>query len=228
MFDLKNTPHPIVKASSGKTIKIVAMAETPELMIMDDIGGDMFGDGIDASEVKAFLSKHRSTEVVARFNSFGGDAFQGLVMHNAFQEHGNVKAIVDGIAFSAASTAAMGAKTLVMNEASSFGVHRAWTLAMGNQKEMQAAIEWLDQVDQHMIAIIQNRTGAKLEQVEAWVDGTDDGTIFSAQEALDAGFADEIIPLKKQREATSKQASGKAYSRMVAELKQKSLTARRR
>ena len=23
MFDLKNTPHPIVKASSGKTIKII-------------------------------------------------------------------------------------------------------------------------------------------------------------------------------------------------------------
>ena len=219
MFNLKAAPRAIVKAAEeSATLCIRAMeGETPELMIMDDIGEDFTG-GISAISVKEFLSNHKGSEVKARFNSFGGSAYEGVVMHNAFQEHGNVTAIVDGIAYSAASIAASGAKRLVMQEASDFGIHYSWTIAAGNAQNLRGAIEWLDSVDEKQIAVFMNRTGKDRETIEAWMKGTDDGTIFSANEALEAGFADEVIPLSNR---STERASKMAHGRIAAELKQK-------
>ena len=190
-------------------------------MIMDDIGENPFGGGIAAETVKGFLSANQGVEVVARFNSLGGDAFEGLVMHNAIAEHGNVTAIIDGIAFSAASIAAAGANRLVMQEASTFGIHRSWTGAAGNIHALAATIEWLDSVDEHQISIFTARTGRSRDEVVAWLEGTDDGTVFSAAEALAAGFADEVIPIK-QRQATEQQAAATyACHRNSAKMRQR-------
>ena len=220
MFDLKLTPKSIQNASeSNDGMRIYARSgENPEIQIMDDIGEDMFGNGISSKEIVGFLDSHKTQTVKARFNSYGGDAFEGLVIHNAFQQHGNVEATIDGIAFSAASIAASGAKRLLMNEASSFGIHRSWTVAAGNSNNLQAAIEWLESVDNHQINIFANRTGKSIAQVTEWLEGSDDGTVFNASDAVRHGFADEVIPLRNQRETTAAKATNHAFARMKLEL----------
>lgn len=216
MFNLSKTPESI-KAESAKSqsIKIMAMedGDTPELLIMDRIGKDYWGDGVAAEDVATFLTKHKNTEVKARINSFGGDAYVGLVIHNAFANHGNVTAVVEGIAFSAAAVAAAGAKKLSMFAESDFGIHRAWILAAGNVNELKATIEWLEAIDDHQINIYERRTGADREQIIKWLEGTADGTVFSAQAAFDAGFADEIITPGQQRE----ESNSSAEKRIAAE-----------
>lgn len=197
MFDLKNTPDKIQNGNATLRIR-AAEGETPELLIMDDIGESWEG-GIKAVDVRSFLGDNPG-KVTARFNSYGGDAFEGIVIHNAFQEHGNVEAVVDGIAYSAASIAALGAKKLTMKEASSFGVHYAWTVVAGNRKDLKAADEWLANVDSHIVSTLQNKSGADEDQANKWLAGTSDGTIFTAAEALEAGLIDEVIPLKKPKE----------------------------
>lgn len=143
---------------------------------MDDIGSDNYGGGVSAVDVGDFPKKDRSQPVEARFNFFGGDAYVGLVIHNAFKEHGDVTAIIDGIAFSAASIAAAGAKTLLMRKHSDFGIHRSWTIAAGNRNQLAGVMEWLDSVDLHQIDIFHERRGQDREQIVDWLDGTNEGT----------------------------------------------------
>ncbi len=227
MFNLSKTPkHICASADKNPTMRIVAMeeGETPELIIMDSIGKDFWGDGIAASEVVSFLSKHKDSNVKARFNSFGGDAYEGLVMHNSFAQHGNVTAVIEGIAFSAAAIAAAGANKVVMQKQSNFGIHRAWTVAMGNVNGLKASVEWLESVDEHQINIFGNRTGEDRETVIGWLEGTDDGTVFDAEESKTLGFADEILG---EPQADPKPASS-ARKRFAAEVRHRRAMARLR
>ena len=227
MFNLSKTPNVIkLAAEHSPQMKIVCVdGDVPEMMVMDYIGEDGWGGGVPASEVIAFSRKHKGKDISVRFNSLGGSAFEGIVMHNALQEHdGKVTAYIDGVAFSAASFAAVGAGRIVMQAASSFGIHRAGTIAIGNAKTFRGVTEWLDAIDAHQVSIFANKTGKDEATVNSWLDGTDDGTLFSADEALAVGFADEVIPLAK-RETVAAVKSIVAFARIAAELKLKRMKA---
>lgn len=211
-------------SSEGTSFKILAAHETPELRIMDAVGADMFGEGIRATEVRDFLAEYPGN-VTARINSFGGDVYEGLAILNAFLDHGNVTGVVDGIAFSAAAILAMGCQELHMNMASDFGIHRAWTITAGNRNELAAAIEWLDLVDQHQIDLFSQKTGASPEQVEQWLNGTDDGTIWSASQAFELGFCDRVLDQAAQPvAAVSRGTQIAAASRAIYQQRKKALT----
>ncbi len=140
-----------------------------------------------------------------RINSPGGLVYDGLVIYNALSTHGpQVTVTIEGLAYSAASFIAMAGDTIKMHEASDLGIHRAHGVSVGNSKTMLAVADWLDTIDEHLVDIYTARTGAEPAQVEAWMDGTDDGTLFSAKDAKKYGFADEIIPLAKKKKAAAK------------------------
>lgn len=218
-FDIKATPQTVVEASQaeGFSIRCMDAGDGPaELMIMDDIGKDPWGDGIAASDVVSFLSSNKGKPVNVKINSFGGSAYEGLVMYNAFLEHdAEITATIQGIAFSAATMPAMGADKLIMSAQSDFGIHRAWTVAGGNQNQLKGVLEWLASVDNHLLDVYEDKTGASREQIENWMDGTDDGTVFNATEALENGFADEVLPSKSKRQ------SSKAVSTIANRRRQK-------
>ena len=226
IFNIGKTPKTI-KAASEKdsALKIVAMedGEVPELLIMDDIGRDFWGDGIPASEVVNFMARNKGSDVHVRVNSYGGDAYEGLVMHNAFAQHdANVTATVEGIAYSAATIAIGGCSKIQMYNRSDFGIHRAWSFAIGNINAMKAAQEWLESVDEHQIGIFMDKTGEDREKIIEWLEGTDDGTIFNANDALAAGFCDEIItPKKDDSSDASKKNKKKASKRIAAAMRHK-------
>jgi len=224
MFNLKTIPQNIKAALSDEDFKIYAKAgDEIELLIMDVIGADFMGEGIGAAQVAEFLGDNKDKPVNVRLNSPGGLAFDGVAIYSALSAHPQqVTATVEGLAFSAASIVAMGADTVRMFEASKFGIHRSMGVAVGNAKAARGLAEWLDQLDDTMVEIYQAKTGATKDQIGEWMDGTVDGTLFSAAEAVEAGFADELIPLKK-KPAADKMA---AHSRYAAELRQKRLRAR--
>lgn len=201
-FDLSMAPKSVqasAEGCGGYKIQCITDGTGPvEIIVSDFIGGE------DAStvDVQQVLMENKSRPVNVKINSMGGSAYHGMEMMNAFQEHGNVTGIITGIAFSAAAMAMMGTKRLVMYERSDFGIHRAGLITMGNIDAMRGAAEWLENVDKHQVAAYREKTGASQEKVEAWMMGTDDGTVFSASEALKAGFADEVISSKKSTKAT--------------------------
>ena len=216
-----------IKAASENSSKIVIVAmedgDCPELLIMDSIGQDYWGDGMPASEVVNFMARNKGQDVHVRVNSYGGDAYEGLVMHNAFAQHdANVTASIEGIAYSAATIAVGGCDHIRMYQRSDFGIHRAWSLARGNRNAMQASMEWLDSVDEHQIGIFGDKTGESREKIIEWLEGTDDGTIFNAKDALAAGFCDEIItPKKDDSTDASKKNRKKASKRIAAAMRHK-------
>ena len=219
-FNLQATPKACVPEESGMAIWAMDK-EKPELMIMDDIGETWTGDGVRAVDCIEFLNEHAGQEVHARINSFGGSVYEGMVIYNAFLEHGNVIGTVEGIAFSAASIIAAGCKTLRMKKSSDIGIHRAWTIAVGNSNNMKGVIEWLDVIDQHQIETFVEKTGQNEAQIEAWLDGTDDGTVFAATKALELGFCDEVIERSAKDEPASKRTKAvkAAWQRMYRQRK---------
>lgn len=229
-------PEDAVPAKSSLQVFAAATDSEAEISITGDITNsvDWFtGEpvGISTSAVKEFLADNRGKDVKLYINSEGGRGYEGISMYNALGSHdGNVTAIIDGLAFSAASVVAMAADKIVMYEASDIGIHRAWGIAIGNQKDMVDHAAWLNNLDEHMLGIYSDRTGKDRKQVEEWMDGVSDGTLFSAKEAVEHGFADEMIPNKtksrdKIKSAKSKLSEGDLDLRLrIAKARQSALT----
>ena len=180
-------------------------SEPVELLIHDEIGETWYGEGVSASSVVTFLNQHKSRDVNVSINSPGGLVYDGLVIYNRLAEHsGNVSVTIEGLAYSAASFIAMAGDTIRMHQASDFGIHRAMGVAFGNAKAAESLRDWLTTIDGHLVDMYVARTGQDPDQIETWMDGVDDGTLFSAAEALEHGFADEVIPLKTKTEKKDK------------------------
>lgn len=213
-LNLSGAPRAIVDAAS-ESLQIRCVdakdAEPAELLIMENIGEDWYGDGVSATSVVDFVANQKDSPIHVRINSPGGFVYDGLVMYNALASHvPDVTVTVEGLAYSMASVIALAGDTVRMFKASDYGIHRAWGGAVGNQNEMRAAAEWLAKIDDHLAEIYAEKTGKPAAQIIAWMEGTSDGTLFSATEALEAGFADEVIDPKGDQDKGGKRAKAKA------------------
>lgn len=163
-----------------------------EILIYSDIGDSWWGDGVTAKDVAEQLKALDKVETIdVRINSYGGDVFDGLAIYRQLVDFKSAKIVthVDGIAASAASVVAMAGQTIKVAETSFIMIHDAWTIAMGNAAELRAVAERVDTTSSELAKLYAHRSG-KTEAVmreymhqEKW---------FNAQEAIDAGLADEI------------------------------------
>lgn len=190
--------------------------ESAELLIFDQIGEGFFSEGVSASAVVSFLAENRGRTVRARINSFGGSAYDGMVIYNALATHdAEVVTVIEGIAYSAASYIALASDRVEMFKNADIGIHRASIMAWGNRHEMEATRDWLDKIDDHIVDMYQDKTGQDRDKIVGWLDGVSDGTVFSAKEAVDLGFADVLLdPKKGKGSSSSKAESAGAASRM--------------
>lgn len=212
MFNL-DIPDSIRAAVSDANFLVVANAknDSVEIVIHDTIGDEF--DGITASQVRSVLKANAGKRVDLVVNSPGGLVYDGLQIYNALKAHdGFVTATIEGLAYSAASFVVMAADKIRMYEHSDIGIHRSWGFAMGNVKVMQDTAEWLSNIDQHLIGIYSERTGLGSSEIEGYLDGKVDGTLFPAKQAVALGFADELIGKVDAEEAEEQI----AYSRLAA------------
>ena len=166
-----------------------------ELYLEGVIAAESWWD--DEITPKAFreqLDNHPG-DITVRINSPGGDAFAGVQIYNMLKDRkDNVKIIVDGLAASAASVVAMAGDQIVMNTGSTMMIHKASTFAWGNEEDMMDIVEMLQTVDSNLVSIYTARTGKTEEEIKELLAG--DGTWFTADEAVEKGFADEATPGK--------------------------------
>ena len=148
--------------------------------------------GISASDVvKAIAGLGAETTLHLRINSPGGDVFEATAMANAIRQHaGKTIAYVDGVCASAATDLACAADEVHIAEGGFYMVHNAWTIAMGDKQAFADTASLLGKVDGQIADRYAKRTGATLEQVVQWMDAE---TWFTAQEAVDAKFADSLV-----------------------------------
>jgi ATP-dependent protease ClpP protease subunit len=123
-------------------------------------------------------------------NCYGGDVFDGLAIYNAIQSHpGKKSVLVAGIAASIASIIALAGDELVMSEGSMLMIHRASTFSYGNANDLEKNRNTLLKIDDVMSSLYARKTGLEESEILAMMDAE---TWFTAEEAVDKGFADRI------------------------------------
>lgn len=157
----------------------------------DEITPQMFRDELNAGE----------GDVTVWINSPGGNVFAAAEIYTMLKDYkGSITVKIDAIAASAASVVAMAGDTVQMSLVAMLMIHDPSTVAMGNTKDMEKAIEVLNEVKESIINAYASKSGlshariANLMSNETWMN---------AKKAVELGFADEILFSKKEDEPDS-------------------------
>ena len=157
----------------------------------DEITPQMFRDELESGE----------GDVTVWINSPGGNVFAAAEIYTMLKDYkGSITVKIDAIAASAASVVAMAGDTVQMSPVAMLMIHDPSTVAMGNTKDMEKAIEVLEEVKESIINAYAAKSGlthariANLMSNETWMN---------AKKAVELGFADEILFAKKEDEPDS-------------------------
>lgn len=131
--------------------------------------------------------------ITVHINSVGGDMYAGIAIYNRLKAlAGHVTTVNDGLAASAGSLIFMAGDTRKVNTGSNLMIHGAAGFLYGyyQTQDLRAVAKQLDAHNKAGINIYVEATGKDKDTIKAMVDRE---TWLTGQEAVDAGFADEVI-----------------------------------
>lgn len=167
------------KATNGRS--------SAKVYIYDAIGGWF---GVAASDFIREINDLDVDEIELHLNSPGGSAFDGVAIYNALRQHdADITVIVDGLAASAASAIAMAGDTIVMGSGSMMMIHDGDTIAWGNADDLREVADILDKLSDSYAGIYAKKAGGSPAD---WRTVMKAETWYTAQEAVDAGLADQV------------------------------------
>lgn len=147
--------------------------------------------GVGAKEFVEALSSIDADIIHLRINSPGGDVFEARAMITALKEHkAKIISHIDGWAASAASYLALAGDEVLISHGGFLMIHNSWTGLVGNAGELRSMADVLEKVDGAAIKDYASKTGKDEAQIKTWMD---EETWFTAEEAVQHGFADEIV-----------------------------------
>ena len=182
--------------------------------VFDVIGSDFFGDGFTAKRMSAALrSIGEDKDVVVNINSPGGDVFEAATIYNILAQHkGHVTVNVLGLAASAASVIAMAGDTVKISKIGFLMIHNSWSIAMGNKSDLREAADILEQFDKSILAAYAGRATVDEKKISKMMDSE---TWIGAEDAIEYGFADEIVDVKQgEKKDVEKQTKAQARRRI--------------
>lgn len=169
--------------------------------IVSDAETAAWWGGVDPLTFAKTLADIDAPVIHLRINSPGGDVFAAQAMAQTLREHpAKVIAHIDGYAASAATEVAVAADEVIMAPGAMYMIHNAWTIAIGNKSDFLDTAALLEKVDGTLAQAYADRTGGDIKQIVDWMDAE---TWFTAQEAVDAGFADSIAEAKTKAQASA-------------------------
>ena len=152
-----------------------------------------------------------------RINSPGGIVTEAVAMRSILSGAGfdEVNIRIEGMCASAATLIASipGAKVSI-TAGSEYMIHNPWTFAWGNANDMEHVIDHLRQLEDTSRAFYAQRSGQSDEQIKDWMDAE---TWFTAEKAVEYGFADELA--KDEVGGTALPAAACVTSREMAVMK---------
>ena len=157
-----------------------------------------FDDDITPKKFKAELNQDAG-DIAVWLNSPGGDVFAASQIYTMLKEYpGSVTVKIDGIAASAASVIAMAGNQVVMSPVAMMMIHNPATVIFGEAADLQSGIKMLGEVKESIINAYEQRTQLPRSKISAMMDAE---TWFSAQKAVEFGFADKILYAPGEPEA---------------------------
>lgn len=181
-------PH---KGRPWYRIEYAADEEDATVWIYDAIvDGDGYFGGVPAESFVKELNALDAETIHLRINSPGGSVFPAMAIYTALRNHpARVVAHIDGLAASAASFVALAADEVRMTKGAFYMIHNGHVFAIGDKRRLRETADLLEKVDGQILDIYAGRTDKDADEVTAWMDAE---TWFTAEEAKEAGFVDEI------------------------------------
>jgi len=172
--------------------KAQATGETLDLYIYDVISWF----GVSADQVaKAVAKAGDVTTINVYINSPGGDVYMSFAIYTLLARHAaKVVVYIDGIAASGASIVAMAGDTRKIAANALIMIHEPMIFMGGTASDLRKMASAMDKMKDSAIEIYAARTGVDEATIAQWVA---DETWFNAKEAIEEGFADEIVEVKQ-------------------------------
>ena len=158
-----------------------------------------FDDDITPRKFKDELNSGDG-DIAVWLNSPGGDVFAASQIYTMLKEYkGKVTVKIDGLAASAASVIAMAGDEIVMSPVAMMMIHNPATVIFGEAADLQSGIKMLSEVKESIINAYEQRTGLPRGKISNMMDAE---TWFSAQKAVELGFADQILYAPENTDAS--------------------------
>ena len=166
--------------SGGRVLRLEGPIDN-ESFWGDEITPAMFREDLEAED----------GDVTVWINSPGGNVFAAAEIYTMLKDYaGAVTVRIASLAASAASVIAMAGDKVQMSPTALLMIHDPSTIAMGNAKDMEKAIETLNEVKESIINAYIAKTGLRHNKVAELMESE---TWMNAKKALDLGFCDEIL-----------------------------------
>lgn len=163
---------------------------------------DYFGK--EATSVNKLVEQFPEDEgdIVIEANSNGGFVTAGSEIYTALRNYkGKVTVEVTGMVASAASFAIMGADKVIMSPTAQMMIHKAlFNEVSGNSDDLQKAISALNSSDEAIVSAYVAKTGLSEDELMELMRNE---TYMSAREAVNKGFADEIMSFEDYQAVAS-------------------------
>lgn len=183
--------------TNGQSAEITMYGDIYEQRPTDWYGNPVEGEFVLLSEFMEDLEQIASCkDITIRMNSYGGDAGVSITIHNRLRELARAGAtltcIVDGVAMSGGSLIMCACDTVRVNPSSLVMIHKCWTFLFGgyNADEMRELAARNDAWDKAQVSIYKRKTGASDTILSHMMSDT---TYMTGSEAVDKGFADEVL-----------------------------------
>lgn len=137
-------------------------------------------------------------EVEVNINSNGGDVFAASEIYTLLSQHsGMVTVNIQGLAASAASVIAMAGDVVHISPTAQIMIHKAWTIADGNADDMAHTSELLEGIDDSIMNAYVAKTGLDKSELSNMMAKE---TWLTANQAVDYGFADDVMDFGRSKE----------------------------
>ena len=133
------------------------------------------------------------SKITVKLNSCGGDLYTGIAIHNAIKAlPANVTVIVEGIAASAASVIMCAGDTVQVYPGSLVMIHEPACTVIDycNRDDLKQIIKMLEAGIDAAAAVYNQKTGIEVDTLKSMMHKE---TWMTGQEAVDKGFANELI-----------------------------------
>lgn len=183
--------------TDGQSAEITMYGDIYEQHPTDWFGDPVEGQFITLTEFLEDLGQIAACkDITIRMNSYGGDAGVSNTIHNRLRElaRGGAKltCVVDGVAMSGGSLIMCACDTVKVNPSSLIMIHKCWGFFWGgyNADELREAAGQYDAWDKAQVAIYKRKTGLTETVLSHMMSDT---TYMTGREAVEKGFADELI-----------------------------------
>lgn len=156
--------------------------------------------GTSASEFVQMLAAITEDKIELHLNTPGGEIFDGIAIYNALKgHHAEVDVYIDALAASAGSFIAQAGDNVFIARNANMMIHDGLALVYGNAQDMYDTGALLDKLSNNIADIYFQR--ASDTSAEEWRALMQEEVWYSAQEAVDAGLADEMIEIEAEPKA---------------------------